>query len=53
MTTMNTENNDLTDELSLANEVSDAALETAAGTAGAKAAAFTLAFCSGLDSCPA
>lgn len=42
---------DLTEEEILTYEVSDEALETAAGkeTAGA----FTLAFCSGLDTCPA
>jgi hypothetical protein len=32
-------------------EVSDEALEAAAGT-NQKAGAFTLAFCSGLDTCP-
>lgn len=50
---MNIDTNDLTDETIPAYEVSDAALETAAGTIGAQAAAFTLASCSGLDSCPA
>jgi len=34
-------------------EVSDEALEAAAGTMKEKASAFTLAFCSGLDTCPA
>ncbi len=34
-------------------EVSDAALESAAGTVKEKAGAFTLSFCSGLDTCPA
>jgi hypothetical protein len=34
-------------------DVSDEALEAAAGTVKDKAGAFTLAFCSGLDSCPA
>jgi len=34
-------------------EVSDEALEAAAGTTREKAGAFTLAFCSGLDTCPA
>ena len=34
-------------------EVSDEALEAAAGTVKGKAGAFTLAFCSGLDTCPA
>jgi hypothetical protein len=33
-------------------EVSDEALEAAAGTVKEKAGAFTLAFCSGLDTCP-
>jgi hypothetical protein len=32
--------------------VSDEALEAAAGTMKDKAGAFTLAFCSGLDTCP-
>jgi hypothetical protein len=34
-------------------EVSDEALEAAAGTVTERAGALTLAFCSGLDSCPA
>ncbi|MFZ3360085.1 MAG: hypothetical protein WCA56_21980 [Xanthobacteraceae bacterium] len=34
-------------------DVSDEALEAAAGTVNEKAGAFTLAFCSGLDTCPA
>jgi len=33
-------------------DVSDEALEAAAGSVG-KAGAYTLAFCSGLDTCPA
>jgi hypothetical protein len=33
-------------------DVSDEALEAAAGTVREKAGAFTLAFCSGLDTCP-
>ena len=33
-------------------DVSDEALEAAAGTMKDKAGAFTLAFCSGLDTCP-
>ena len=33
-------------------DVSDEALEAAAGTVKEKAGAFTLAFCSGLDTCP-
>ena len=34
-------------------EVSDEALEAAAGTVKEKTGAFTLSFCSGLDTCPA
>jgi len=34
-------------------DVSDEALEAAAGSVKEKAGAFTLAFCSGLDTCPA
>jgi hypothetical protein len=34
-------------------EVSDEALEAAAGSVKEKAGAFTLSFCSGLDTCPA
>jgi len=33
-------------------QVSDEALEAAAGSVKEKAGAFTLAFCSGLDTCP-
>jgi hypothetical protein len=33
-------------------DVSDEALEAAAGSVTEKAGAFTLAFCSGLDTCP-
>jgi hypothetical protein len=33
-------------------DVSDQALEAAAGSVREKAGAFTLAFCSGLDTCP-
>ena len=33
-------------------EVSDEVLEDAAGSVKEKAGAFTLAFCSGLDTCP-
>jgi hypothetical protein len=33
-------------------EVSDEALEAAAGTTKDKAGSFTMAFCSGLDTCP-
>jgi hypothetical protein len=42
---------DQTEEEILAYDVSDEALETAAGTG--KSGAFTLSFCSGLDTCPA
>ena len=41
-----------TDEAILIYDVSDGAIEDAAGSAKEKAAAFTLAFCSGLDTCP-
>jgi hypothetical protein len=34
-------------------DVSDSALEAAAGSVKEIAAAFTLSFCSGLDTCPA
>ena len=40
------------EEESLSFEVSDEALEAAAGSVKEKAGAFTLAFCSGLDTCP-
>jgi hypothetical protein len=33
-------------------DVSDQALEAAAGISEGKAASYTLAFCTGLDSCP-
>ena len=33
-------------------QITDEALEAAAGSVKEKAGAFTLAFCSGLDSCP-
>jgi predicted naringenin-chalcone synthase len=39
-------------EVDLSFEVSDEALEAAAGSVQEKAGAFTLAFCSGLDTCP-
>jgi hypothetical protein len=39
-------------EVDLSFEVSDEALEAAAGSLKEKAGAFTLAFCSGLDTCP-
>ncbi len=37
----------------MADEVSDEALESAAGAVKDVAGAMTLAFCSGLDTCPA
>jgi len=33
-------------------DVSDEAIEAAAGTVKEKAGAFTISFCSGLDTCP-
>ncbi len=42
-----------TEEEILGYEVSDEALEAAAGTMKDKVGSFTLAFCSGLDTCPA
>jgi hypothetical protein len=39
-------------EEELAFEVSDAALEATAGSVKDQAGALTLAFCSGLDTCP-
>lgn len=44
---------DLSDEMNLAYDVSDEALEMVAGSVRERAGAFTLAFCSGLDTCPA
>jgi hypothetical protein len=43
---------DLTDETNLTYDASDEALESAAGSVWQKAGAFTLSFCSGLDTCP-
>jgi hypothetical protein len=43
----------MTEEEILTCEVSDEALEAAAGTGKDKAGSITLAFCSGLDTCPA
>ena len=43
---------DLTEEEILISEVSDDALEAAACRMKDRAGAFTLAFCSGLDTCP-
>ena len=42
---------DLTDEINFTYDVSDEALETAAGSVRGRAGAFTLSFCSGLDTC--
>ena len=42
-----------TEEEILSFQVSDEALEAAAGSVKENAGAFTLAFCSGLDTCPA
>ena len=47
---MNGDTNDMTDSAIL--DVSDETLESAAGAMREKAGAFTLAFCSGLDTCP-
>jgi hypothetical protein len=44
--------NEVTDDVFLIYDVSDEALETAAGSVREKAGAFTLAFCSGFDTCP-
>jgi hypothetical protein len=44
---------DQIDEEILSYEVSDEALETAAGTGKEKAGNYTLGFCSGLSVCPA
>ena len=43
---------DLSDELILTYVISGEALESAVGAVREKAGAFTLAFCSGLDTCP-
>jgi hypothetical protein len=42
-----------TDEETLTFDVSDEALEAAAGSMREKAGAFTMAYCSGVNSCPA
>jgi hypothetical protein len=42
-----------TGEVTLTFEVADEALEAAAGAMRVKAGAFTMAFCSGVNSCPA
>jgi len=41
-----------TDEVMLICDVPDEAIENAAGSVKEKAGAFTLAFCSGVDTCP-
>jgi hypothetical protein len=46
-------NIDQREEEILTFDISDEALEAAAGMMKEKAGAFTLAFCSGLDTCPA
>jgi hypothetical protein len=45
--------NDIHIEEEILIDVSDEALEAAAGSTKEKAGAFTLSFCSGLDTCPA
>jgi hypothetical protein len=42
----------MTDAAVLVFDVSDESLENAAGATREKAGAFTLAFCSGFDTCP-
>jgi len=44
---------ELTEEEILTYEVSDEALETAAGSGKEKAGHYTLGFCTGLSACPA
>ena len=44
---------DLIDEETFGSDVSDAALEVAAGKYWEVGNPFTIAFCSGLDTCPA
>ena len=44
---------DQTEEEILTYEVSDGAIEAAAGTMRDNAGSFTVSFCSGLDTCPA
>jgi len=41
------------EEETLSHDISDEALEAAAGTPKDKAGSFTISFCSGLDTCPA
>jgi hypothetical protein len=49
---MNESTNDR-DEQILSNELPDVALEVAAGKFGEAGNPFTIAFCTGLDTCPA
>jgi hypothetical protein len=44
---------ELVDEETLTDELPDVALEVAAGKYGEVGNPFTIAFCSGLDTCPA
>jgi hypothetical protein len=44
---------ELTDEMNLTYDVSDEALEAAAGSVREKVGALTVSFCSGMDTCPA
>jgi hypothetical protein len=46
------DNNRQSDLALLLVEVADETLETAAGSVSGKSAAFTLAFCTGVDTCP-
>ena len=46
-------NSDATEEDILINDVTDEAIEAAAGNMKERAGTLTLAFCSGLDTCPA
>ena len=53
MKTMNDSSKvDLTDEMNFTYDVSDEALEATASSVRERAGAFTLSFCSGLDTCP-
>jgi hypothetical protein len=44
--------NEVTDDVFQIYDVSDEVLETAAGSLREKAGTFTIAFCSGFDTCP-
>jgi hypothetical protein len=50
---MTDHNSDSTEEDILINDVTDEAIEAAAGIMKERAGTLTLAFCSGLDTCPA